>query len=132
MNGNKASAGYKMAACGIDCAEFGSYKATMNQDMESAAQLIDWYRGMGWIGENEGAEAVMKLSPLCKGCWDPMDECFFKGCANCILRNCCVEKQLDHCGECADFPCAQYKEFAAWPEHHQTAMERLSSLRVKS
>jgi len=122
----------KMAACGIDCAQCGSYKATMENDMEAAEGLIDWYRGMGWIGENEGAEAVLSKNPLCKGCWNPMGECFFKGCANCYLRNCCAEKQLNHCGECGDFPCVRYSEFAAWPEHHQKAMEHLLAIRDNS
>ena len=50
----------KLAACGIDCTECGSYKVTMEQDLNAAEHLVEWYRSMGWIEENEGAESVIK------------------------------------------------------------------------
>ena len=59
---------HKLAACGIDCNECDSYKVTMEQDMKAAEELVEWYQNMGWIGKNEGSEAVIKKSPLCKGC----------------------------------------------------------------
>jgi hypothetical protein len=120
----------KLAACGIDCTECGSYKVTMEQDLNAAESLVEWYRGKGWIGENEGAEAVMKKNPLCKGCWASTNDCFFKH--DCGLRICCVEKQINHCGECSDFPCEHYKEFADGHEFHQKAMEYLLSLRANT
>ena len=50
----------KLAACGINCSECGSYKVTMEQDLKAAEGLVEWYRSAGWIGENEGAGAVLK------------------------------------------------------------------------
>ena len=44
----------KLAACGIDCNECGSYKVTMEHDIKAAEGLVTWYRGKGWIGKNEG------------------------------------------------------------------------------
>jgi general stress protein 26 len=120
----------KMAACGIDCNECGQYKVTANRDIEAAESLTGWFRSRGWIGEDEGAEAVMRLSPLCKGCWNFTDDCFFKeGCGSCNIRECCKEKRLRHCGECADFPCSDYMGFVGNMEHHKKAMEHLLSLR---
>ena len=120
----------KMAACGVDCNECGSYKVTMENDMESAEGLVAWYRSTGWIGEDEGAEAVMAKNPLCKGCWNTTDDCFFKcGCGSRDFRICCTEKQINHCGECSDFPCAHYQEWVSWTEHHEKAMAHLLSLR---
>jgi hypothetical protein len=52
---------HKLAACGIDCNECGSYKVTMEQDLKAAESLVEWYRNMKWIGENEGAESVIKI-----------------------------------------------------------------------
>ncbi|MCL2055871.1 MAG: DUF3795 domain-containing protein [Oscillospiraceae bacterium] len=119
-----------MAACGIDCSECGSYKVTMYGEMEAAALLVDWYRSQGWIGENEGAAAVLNKNPLCKGCWDITDDCFWKcGCGSTDFRICCKERQINHCGECADFPCGHYIEWAGWNESHKNAMEHLLSLR---
>jgi len=116
----------KMAACGIDCSECNQYKVTMEQDINAAEALVEWFRGQGWIRENEGAEAVINKAPLCKGCWNITDDCFWKcGCGSVDFRVCCTEKQINHCGECGDFPCEQYKEWASWHESHQKAMENL-------
>jgi len=120
----------KLAACGIDCNECGSYKVTATKDLEAAEALVDWYRSMGWIGESEGAEAVISKNPLCKGCWDSTDDCFFKcGGGNCDFRVCCKERQINHCGECSDFPCERYNKFASANEFYQKAKERLIVLR---
>jgi len=99
--------------------------------MKAAEGLVEWYRSQGWIGENEGAEAVMKKNPLCKGCWNTTDDCFFKcGChPSRDFRICCAEKQINHCGECGDFPCEPYLEFVGDFEHHKKAMEYLLSLK---
>ena len=121
----------KLAPCGIDCSECASYKATMAQDLDAAGDLVDWYRGMGWIGQDEGAEAVLKLSPLCKGCWNTeKGDCFFKcPCGSRDFRVCVTEKGIDHCGQCDEFPCAYYQQFAAGNDWYKQAMERLMALR---
>ena len=119
----------KLAACGIDCNECASYKVTMEQDIKEAEKLVEWYRSNGWIKENEGAEAVLKLNPLCKGCWNNSD-CFFKcGCGSRDFRICCKEKQINHCGECDEFPCEDYVQWVGGLEHHKKAMEYLLSLK---
>jgi len=123
----------RIAACGIDCAECASYKVAIEHDLKAAELLVEWYKGQGWIGENEGAEAVMKKAPLCKGCWNTTDDCFFKcGCGSRDFRICCTEKQISHCGECSDFPCEHYKIFVGDLDHHKKAMEYLLSLREKT
>jgi len=122
----------KLAACGIDCSECASYKVTMNQDLKAAESLVEWYKGQGWIGKNEGVEAIIKKTPLCKGCWNITEDCFWKcGCGSLDFRICCTEKQISHCGECSDFPCDHFKEWASWGESCQKAMDHLLSLRAK-
>ena len=99
---------HKLAACGIDCNECGSYKVTIKQDMKAAEGLVEWSRSRGWIGENEGAEAVLKkakISPICLGCWDITADCLWQcGCGSRDFRVCCKKKQINHCGECGGFP----------------------------
>ena len=93
--------------------------------------MAGWFRGQGWIDEYEGAEAVMKKAPLCKGCWNITNDCFWScGCGSRDFRICCIEKQINHCGECDDYPCEQYKEWVGWHESHEKAMEYLLSLRA--
>lgn len=118
----------KLAACGIDCGACGQYKVTMEQDITAAGQLVPWFRSQGWIGENEGAEAVMKRTPLCRGCWDITEDCFWVcGCGSRDFRICCKGKQINHCGECSEFPCEDYKKWVDWHESHKKAMENLLS-----
>ena len=116
---------HKLAACGVDCNECGQYKVTLFQDREAAESLVPWFRSMGWIGRNEGGEAVMKRAPLCGGCWSDCGFCS----KNCRIRPCCMEKQINNCGECADFPCQKYIKWIGGLEHHQKAMEYLMSLK---
>jgi len=119
----------RVAACGINCEECNLYKVTVEQDMKAAESMVDWFKGQGWIGENEGAEAIMKKSPLCKGCWDITDDCFWKcGCYKIDFRTCCQRRQIDHCGQCSEFPCAYYKKWVEMYEGNQKAMEYLLSL----
>ncbi len=121
----------RIAACGMDCNECGSYKATMYHDVSAAERLVEWYKSTGWIGENEGAEAVLQKNPLCKGCWNSTEDCFFKcGChPSRDFRVCCTERKIEHCGACSEFPCKPYLEFVGDYEHHKKAMENLFSLR---
>jgi hypothetical protein len=35
----------------------------------------------------------------------------------CEIKNCCEEKQLEHCGLCADFPCETLKKYSYDEEH---------------
>ena len=120
----------KLAACGLDCNECASYKVKMEQDVKSAEAMLPWFRSQGLIGENEGAEAVVRKAPFCTGCWNIADDCFWVGCNKCNLRICCTEKQINHCGECCEFPCKPYKKFAAGGGTYKKAMKRLLALRA--
>ena len=121
----------RMAACGVDCCECAQYTITMEKDINAAELLVEWFRSQGWINKNDGAEAVMEKAPLCKGCWSITDDCFWEcGCGETDFRVCCNERQINHCGECNDFPCENYREWASWHESHHKAMESFLSLRT--
>ena len=114
----------KQAACGLDCNICNLYLAA--NDLQAAAALVDWFRARGWIGEHDGAEAVQAQTPFCMGCWDVTAK---QWCGDCHLRACCEENTRSDCGECADFPCAQYREWTVGQAHHQAAMEYLHTKR---
>ena len=114
---------HKLAACGIDCNECGQYKVTHFGDKKSAEDLVPWFKSMGWIGKDDGAEAVIKKAPLCGGCWSGVGFCS----QNC-MRPCCVERKLNNCGECVDFPCEKYVDWIADLDHHKKAMEHLTAI----
>ncbi|HAH63873.1 MAG TPA: hypothetical protein DCL73_17445 [Treponema sp.] len=43
-----------------------------------------------------------KTEGNCKGCL-VMEKTFWGG--ECKVRSCCTNRNLDHCGQCPDFPC---------------------------
>lgn len=113
-----------MAACGIDCNACNLYRAAW--DDAAAEAPVEWFRFRGWIGGNDGAETVRRRTPLCMGCWTEGDDRF---CGKCSLFDCCDARGLDHCGECGEFPCAQYREWIDGLSHHEAAMELLMSMK---
>jgi hypothetical protein len=117
--------GLKMAACGLNCNKCNLCNA--EHDLKAAESLVAWFKSRGWIEQNENAEAVMKKAPFCRGCWDKTD---VRWSPDCDLLLCCEEKKLNHCGECAEFPCEKYKEWAKDLDHHKKAMEYLLSLKT--
>lgn len=58
-------------------------------------------------------ECEYRLQPGCKGCTQITKP--FWGDA-CPMKNCCEEKNLDHCGLCEEFPCALLNQFAYDPK----------------
>jgi hypothetical protein len=117
---------HKLAACGIDCNECGQYKVTLYQDREAAENLVPWFRQIGWIGKCQGTKAVLKRAPLCRGCWSDVGFCM-NGCG---IRRCCIEKKINNCAECVDFPCEKCITFMTdGLEHHKKAMKYLLALK---
>lgn len=56
---------------------------------------------------------------ICCGSCEGREEANCKGCVQmkvpfwggeCEVKSCCEEKQLDHCGQCAEFPCVMLKD----------------------
>ena len=45
----------------------------------------------------------------CGGCRETGGNPFW---GECRLAKCSIEKELEHCGECSDFPCDMLREFA--------------------
>ena len=117
----------RLAACGVDCSVCGTYNK--EHDIKAAESLVEWYRRQGWIEINEGAEAVQKNPPFCKGCWEKSENNFSGGCH---IRACCEEKGINHCGDCDVFPCEKYIEWTGDLAHHKKAMEYLISLKSNS
>lgn len=125
--GGKGLPRIRLAACGIDCNECDIYNAA--HDRQAAEALVKWFKSRGWIEERADAQTVMAKAPYCQGCWNKTG---VHWCGDCHLLSCCEGKRLDHCGECADFPCQEYKAWIKDYEHHKRAMEYLQSLRQGS
>jgi len=53
---------------------------------------------------------VPKEELACGGC---KSERVYAGCRVCTFRDCAVERGVEHCVECADYPCKQYEKWAS-------------------
>ena len=116
----------RLAACGVNCIECGTYNKA--HDLKAAKSMVEWYMAKGWTGKNEGAEAVQKNPPFCKGCWVEKPAAYYS--KDCHIRLCCEKKGINHCGDCGEFPCEPYKEWVDNLDHHKKAMEYLLSLKA--
>lgn len=91
-----------MAYCGIMCDECKAYKATMENDNE-----LRKITAKQWSKINKTGYQPEQIN--CKGC---RSQDRFIYCESCEIRSCCIEKQLDHCGDCSSFPCNKVKTIA--------------------
>jgi hypothetical protein len=83
---------------------------------------------MGWLAEGEGVEEVLARSMYCPGCRGDRSVHWS---ADCWILQCCVDEQgLDHCSQCARFPCERLVEWAEGSEAYSTALARLHCMRA--
>jgi hypothetical protein len=112
-----------LAACGLDC---GPCPIRLIPIDEKAAQgVINWFKEMGWLKENEGIKEAIERKMFCNGCQGDRDTHWS---ANCQIMLCCVdEKHKQHCGQCPELlTCEKLERFASdGPEHHTNAVNSL-------
>ena len=97
--------------CGDYCRTCHWYTDAMRKP---AAQLLDLVKSHFevalWINEKGSSQETMKgLEILSKGA------CTFNckgggGWGGCPVRKCCIDKGVDFCFECPEFPCSQWDE----------------------
>ncbi len=62
----------------------------------------------------------------CPGCKAAMGHMSY---GNCAVALCCIDKEIDHCGLCAEFPCELLNRFAFDKEHGDPEGTRIATLR---
>jgi hypothetical protein len=113
-----------IAACGLDCGECSIRKLPFDDD--AAAEVVAWFKKMGWLKGSEGVSEAIERSMYCKGClgdrslhWS--DDCW-------ILKCCVDEKGLRNCSECGTFPCDRLVEWSGQNDDYGRAFQRLSEM----
>ncbi len=84
-----------IGACGIDCGNCATYKATQANDSKKLAELA-----ISWSSENN------KWNPedmWCEGC--AAGGRVYKGCMSCGVRACAQGKGVGICSKCVEYPC---------------------------
>lgn len=66
----------------------------------------------------------------CGGC---KSNSIYAGCRTCALRECAVNRDVSHCGDCSSFPCEQYKKWqsvAKFLPHARVARSNLDEILI--
>ena len=82
-----------LSFCGIDCAACPAYLATQANDIEKLTTLAgQWFEG--------ATDYTIMLCDGCKGAGHTM-----KWCAECSIRACAIERELENCAYCDEYGC---------------------------
>ena len=87
----------KIAPCGDDCTFCLSYIGTKEKDMDLLKKMATILHAIGWRDEVLPPEEIK-----CDGCTS-RTWCEYK------IKQCCEDRQIDHCGHCEEYPCAKNK-----------------------
>ena len=89
-----------VAMCGLICNDCMGFIATQKNDDELKAKVIE-----AWSTEKER----YKLEDIdCDGCI--AGKRLHKFCADCDVRKCAMERDIDNCAYCAEFPCEKLEK----------------------
>lgn len=106
----------EISCCGIPCGHCirgdSSISEKLGYIMESIkkSRMDEWYKDLPGSKdidfENFKKSLVwLEKSTHCLGCHAG------GGSPVCLIRNCCKEKGVEHCGKCKEFPCDKTKKF---------------------
>jgi hypothetical protein len=85
-----------IACCGLTCSLCGAYLTTQkNSDEERRKVAEKWSKALNTEIKPEQIN--------CDGCIS--DGRLFFYCQSCEKRKCCMEKHLENCAYCVDYPC---------------------------
>ncbi|MCW4017403.1 MAG: DUF3795 domain-containing protein [Candidatus Bathyarchaeota archaeon] len=114
---------FQLGCCGLNCNECPIFIATSNND-DSLRQktLVEWSKLY--------ADFLPKpLEPSDMNCTGCHSQNLFVGCISCSIRKCCGEKNLNNCGDCAEFDsCEMLNGFFSFG--YQKAKENLECVRA--
>ncbi|MFN3535034.1 MAG: DUF3795 domain-containing protein [Desulfatiglandales bacterium] len=95
--------------CGLYCKVCAIYIADRDNNIRLKEKLVALYKGnspdKGGLPESE---ALSVDDIHCKGC---MSDDLFVYCKICDIRNCVVQKGLEGCHQCSDWPCLYIQNF---------------------
>jgi hypothetical protein len=82
--------------CGLICNDCPAYIATMKEDNEELRKIAEKWSSKDFPLKPEEV--------ICDGCV-AVDKKLMKWCNSCKVRKCGLEKNVENCAFCADYPC---------------------------
>lgn len=106
-----------LGACGLYCGACYHYRASLPEGQHLLAEV-----------ERRGRDPE---GFTCKGCRS--DALYVHpGCAECGIRACADEGEIEHCGLCAEFPCERIEAFQSDGRvHHRDILRQLDELTAR-
>ena len=95
----------ELAYCGDDCNLCPRYIATQNNSIEKLKEVAVLWKKAGWR-EN----VVPPEDMVCHGC-NTERKCIYDD-----IKKCALEKGIDNCGFCLDYPCGKIENVFAQTE----------------
>jgi Protein of unknown function (DUF3795) len=102
------------ASCGLYCGSCGIYLATQENDAEKILQYA--------LVLNQSFDET-----LCDGCKAVRKS--VHGSRTCSIKKCTIEKNIEYCGTCREFPCKQLKDFQSRMPHRVEILESQNRLK---
>jgi hypothetical protein len=90
------------APCGLYCGVCAIYIAHRENNLKFKERLRDFYQ------KGLGATTLAVDDIRCEGCLSGVISIF---CQTCQIRSCTIEKGIEGCHQCDDFPCKYIDEF---------------------
>ncbi|RLC92225.1 MAG: hypothetical protein DRI77_13120 [Chloroflexi bacterium] len=112
-----------IAYCGLVCTECPAYVATQNDDQEALKRVAAQW-SQQWNAD------ITPEYCICDGCLA------FEGrlgghCIECPVRACGVEKKVQNCAYCGDYPCQELEKFFVFAPEAKVALDKIrQSLQV--
>jgi hypothetical protein len=114
----------KLGCCGLNCEGCPVFIATANDDDQLRQKTAEEWSGLysEYIGKTVKSEDMN-----CKGCWS--ESIVFIGCSNCMIRECCHERDIETCACCNEYDkCGMLRGFFSVPDHRH-AKDNLDEIR---
>lgn len=100
------------AVCGLLCNACGIYIATQENNTESLKRIAERLQ-------------IPVEQVRCNGC---RGDVLSVHCKTCYFRESAEKKRIEFCSECADYPCAQLKEFQSKLPHRIELFQSLNRI----
>ena len=119
-----------IGCCGIVCSNCDIYKATQNDDDDLRAIIFE--RQMEWGHGDRFQKLYGREHTLedihCNGCPVENGSAFWY-IDNCRMRACALDKNLENCAHCAEYPCENLQAF--FDKSHVNAKKTLDEIRSR-
>ncbi len=106
-----------LAACGLDCAACGAFKATRADDNLAREQVAQ-----EWAAQFQSEISVEEIN--CLGCNSDSGP-RFKYCSMCQIRTCAYAFGFETCAECPDYGCERLSSFFSMAPEARSNLEQL-------